>query len=149
MMAVELLWLSGLAHAGSMLTPAAYRAGLNAICRANTVKLHQIGAHLASARETGDAHAYAYAVGQYLGLGLGEDAVIEKTPVPPALRPVMTPVVRTLRKVDMHVRAVLLGLENGDSTTVQTEIKTVVAMSGSVNTVLDAAGLRDCGSNQS
>ena len=97
--------LSGGAHATAAPSPARYRAEMNAMCRRTTVKLHTIEAELTTARNAGDARAYVLALGEYLGLGLREDATIEKTPVPASLRPVMAPVLSVLKRIDGHVRA--------------------------------------------
>jgi hypothetical protein len=121
---------------------------LNAICRANTVKLHRLEGQLAASRKAGDARAFAFALGEYFGLGLREDATIETAPVPTALRSLMAPVVSVLRHADGHVRIVLAAIVGGDRSTVQSELKQIVALSGTINKNLDAAGLRDCGSNQ-
>jgi hypothetical protein len=140
--------LSSAALAAAAPTPTAYRAELNAICRANTVKLHQLVGRMAASRKAGDERAFAFALGEYFGLGLREDATIERAPVPMALRSQMAPVVSVLRQADGHVRAVLAAIANGDRTNVQSELKAVVSLSGTINQGLDAAGLRDCGSNQ-
>ena len=146
MTAVIALW--GVADGASAATPAVYQASLNAMCRANTVKLHALEAELASARKTGDGRAYTLALGEYFGLGLREDATIETTAVPAAIRPRMAPTIALLRRADADVRAVLADLATGNQTAVLTKARELAALTRPLDNDLDAAGLRDCGSNQ-
>jgi hypothetical protein len=129
--------------AASTPTPASYRAQLNAMCRSTTGALHQIEGRLAAAHAAGDAQAYAVDVGVYLGLGLREDATIERTPAPATLRPVVAPVLTLLRRVDGKIRAAI-----ADPTTLQAVVIEVSRLAPTINLDFDRAGLRDCGSNQ-
>jgi hypothetical protein len=129
-------------------SPAKYRSTLNAMCRKNTVRLHTIEAQLASARTAGDAQAYTLALGKYFALGLREDATIETTPVPSALRARMAPVIKLLRQADRYVHGALTAAGQGNATLLETDVLKLQALSGRADRNLDAAGLRDCGSNQ-
>jgi hypothetical protein len=128
--AIAVAALSGVAYAATAPSPARYRAELNAMCRSTTVKLHAIEAELATARKAGDAQAYALALGEYLGLGLRENATIEAAPVPAALRPVMAPVLSILKRIDSRVRALLTSVAAGNSKALQADIAQVAALSG-------------------
>jgi hypothetical protein len=140
--------VSDSARAAPLSSPARYRASLNAICRANTVKLGALEAELARANKAGDRVAYAVALGEYFGLGLREDATIETTPVPAPLRATMAAATNLLKRVDARVRAVLAALAARNAQAMEAEARQVAALGGPINRALDTAGLRDCGSNQ-
>lgn len=146
--ALGVVALSGVAHAAAAPSPTRYRAEMNAMCRRTTVKLHTIEAELRTARNAGDARAYALGLGEYLGLGLREDETIETAPMPASLRPVMAPVMSVLKRIDGHVRAMLTGIATGNGKALQADVSQLAALSGPANRDMDAAGLRDCGSNQ-
>ena len=140
---------SDAASATSALAPTQYRAELNAVCRITTVAMHQIEAKLAAARAAGNVRAYAVDLGIYLGLGLREDAAIERTPIPPALRQDMTSVTSLLKRVDTRVRAGLVSMQGGNPAMLQTALAEASSLTSTINLGLDRAGLRDCGTNQS
>jgi hypothetical protein len=144
-----LVTLGVIASTASASTPAAYRASLNAMCRADTLKLHALEAKLRRAEQTGNHAAYAVLLGQYLGLGLRQDAVIETTPVPRKLRRLMGRAISLLKQADNEVRAILTDIASGYQTALQIDLHRLIALNGPINRRLDAAGLRDCGSHQS
>jgi hypothetical protein len=119
------------------------------MCRANTVKLHALEARLKRAERAGNSQAYALLLGEYLGLALRQDAVIESTPVPTRLRRLMAPPIARLKRVDNELRAVLTDIASGYQAALAIDLHRVVVLSRPLNHELDAAGLRDCGSNQS
>lgn len=136
------------AGASAAPSPAGYRAGLNAMCRSNTVKLHTLKADMTRAQQANDTRTVAFDLGALLGVGLREDAAIEAAPVPAQLRTEMAPAKRLLRAADAIVRKALQALAAGDGTGTVAELERLGSLDRPVNRYLDAAGLRDCGSNQ-
>src|SRR6266446_5649714 len=130
-------------------SPAQYRSRLNAMCRSNTVKLRQLEAELKRAQQANDAKAYGFAFGRLLAIGLREDAAIEAAPIPASLRAQMVPAVRQLHAADALVRKALARFAAGDAAGAMAALGKIDSVAGSVDRHLDAAGLRDCGSNQS
>jgi hypothetical protein len=136
------------AVASAAQSPAGYRARLNAMCRSNTVKLHAIKAEMTRAQQANDSRTIVFDFGELLGVGLREDATIEAAPVPSQLRTEMAPAQRLLKAADAIVRRALHDLAAGDGTGALAELKKLSPMEPPINRYLDAAGLRDCGSNQ-
>ena len=134
--------------AASAQSPSAYRAQLNRHCRTFTPKFKRIEADIRKAVSTKDPKLLAYALGQGLALNLRQDAYIEKVPVPVAMRTQMVPTLRLLKTVDRHARLALRNGNNGNGRGFQTELEKVNRLVPTLNTRLDRAGLRDCGSNQ-
>ncbi len=128
--------------------PAQYRSSLNAMCRKNTIRLHAVEAQLTRARNAGDASAYTIALAKYFDLGLHEDAALETTPVPAALRARMAPAIKLLRQADRYVRGSLAAAGQGNGALLETDVLKLQALSTRLDRDLDTAGLRDCGSNQ-
>jgi hypothetical protein len=137
------------ATAASAATPAQYRAHVNAICRGFTPKMKVQEAALKRAQTNKDAYAYGVALGKLLVLQLAEDKRIEATPVPAPLRTTMTPIIARLEKADVLIRKTLRDAAAGNSTAMVTDLKALLATGKPLNGMLDRAGLRDCGSNQS
>lgn len=129
-------------------TPAAYRSGLNAMCRSTTLTMRTLSAEMKRAQQAKDWHVYGLAFGQLLGAGLREDATIEATPIPTRLRPQMVPAIRLIEKADVIVRRAVRIFAAGNLSGGLAELKKLAPYSAPVNRYLDAAGLRDCGSNQ-
>ena len=119
------------------------------MCRSNTVKLHTLKADMTRAQQANDTRTVAFDLGALLGVGLREDAAIEAAPVPAQLRTEMAPAKRLLRAADAIVRKALQALAAGDGTGTVAELERLGSLDRPVNRYLDAAGLRDCGSNQS
>jgi hypothetical protein len=113
------------------------------------VALHAIEAKLAAARAARNAQAYAVDLGVYLGLGLREDATIEATPIPAAVRSTMAPVVSVLRRIDSNIRAGIASIRSGNVSALQSALVQAARLTGTINLGMDRSGLRDCGSNQS
>jgi hypothetical protein len=130
-------------------SPAAYRSGLNAMCRSTTATMSQLLAKMKRAQQAKDWHAYGFALGQLLRAGLREDETIEATPIPTRLRPQMVPAIRLLEHADAMIRQAVRLFEAGNLSGGVAELKKLDSYTGPVNRYLDAAGLRDCGSNQS
>jgi hypothetical protein len=129
-------------------SPAAYRSGLNAMCRSASVKMTSLTAEMKRAQQAKDWHAYGFAFGQLLSVGLREDLTIEATPIPTRLRPQMLPAIRLLTKADALIRQAVRMFAAGNLAGGVAELKKLAPYSAPVNRYLDAAGLRDCGSNQ-
>jgi hypothetical protein len=130
-------------------TPAAYKASLNGLCRSYTPKFKLLETRMTRAVRAKDAHAYGLYLGAYLALGLQQDVRIERTPVPAALRALMSPILRTLRAADTHLRGAIAAARRGDDKGISLELTRAAKVAAPLNRMLDAAGLRDCGSNQS
>jgi hypothetical protein len=134
----------------STASPSTYRAKLNGICRANTVKLKTLDATMKRALQAKDAHAWGLAFGQTLRVILSEDAAIEAEPIPVQLRAHMVPTVGLLKQADGIIHHAVQRLLAGDLTAGITVMsKQLGSLAAPANKHLDAAGLRDCGSNQS
>lgn len=136
------------AGAATAATPAQYRTHLNGICRSYTPKLKQLESAMAQAQKAKDAQSYGVALGQLMVTGLAEDMQIERVAIPAALQAQVGPLMARLKVVDGHVRAALLAARAGDAQTMAAELKAVGATTTTLNAKFDAAGLRDCGSNQ-
>jgi hypothetical protein len=133
----------------SAATPAAYRTKVNGICRSYTPKLKQIDAQMSTAQTKNDFVAFGVALGKLLTLSLQQDAKIEAVPVPAALQPRMRPILALLRKIDTHARAALKDAQTAKAKEMLNELLTIGDLAKPLNKQLDAAGLKDCGSNQS
>jgi hypothetical protein len=129
-------------------TPAQYRTHVNAVCRGYTPRIHAVEAQMTKAQKAGDNVAYGVALGKLLVYGLVEDATVEAQPVPPALHATMTPILTRMKTVDTHVRAAISAAQRNDGTGLARELRSIGTTSNGLNAKLDAAGLRDCGSNQ-
>lgn len=136
------------AGAATAATPAQYRAQVNGVCRGYTPKLKQVESAMAQARKANDARNYGRALGEIMLLGLAEDLQIEHVAIPAALQAQVAPIMARLKIVDAHVRAALVAARAGQATTMNAELKAVGTLGKPLNAKLDAAGLRDCGSNQ-
>jgi len=137
------------AAAAATPSPAAYRARVNALCRGYTPGLGQAKASLSKAQKANDAHGVGLALGRLLALGLAEDAKIESTPVPSAMRAQMAPILSRLKTIDVHARAAVSKAAAGDVNGLSAELTAIGRLGSGLNKRIDAAGLRDCGSNQS
>ena len=129
-------------------TPTQYRARVNAICRSYTPRLKALETTMTKAEKAKDSTALGVALGKFLVLGLAQDVQVEAQPVPTALRPQMTPILTLLKKIDGHIRAALRAAVAGNATGMSAQLTTVTTLAKPLNVKLDAAGLRDCGSNQ-
>jgi hypothetical protein len=136
------------AAAASAATPAQYRTQVNALCRSYTPKMKAQAAAMARAQKDNQPTAYFLALGKLLGLTLAEDRQIETTPVPAALKTTIAPIVARLKRADALVREAIVAASNGDTATMTSDLQALARMAKPVNTLLDKAGLRDCGSNQ-
>jgi hypothetical protein len=130
-------------------SPAAYRAHANAVCRTYTPTFKKAKANLTKAQKENDARGLGVAIGQLLALGLAEDAKIESMPVPAAMRTQMAPILSRLKAIDAHARLAISKAAAGDSNGMGAELTKIGQLSAGLDKRTDAAGLRDCGSNQS
>lgn len=126
----------------------AYRAQVNAICRSYTPRFHQLESDMTKAKSAGDVHRYAYDLGVVLALTLKQGLRVERTPVPADARARMTVPLRLLHAADLQLRRTLTVAVNGDSAGFVTEAAKLAKVAAPLNRSFDAAGLRDCGSNQ-
>lgn len=143
-----LVALPGATAAGAA-TPAAYRTQVNGICRGYTPKLKQLDAQLQRAQAAKSYTAVGVALGQLLVLSFGQDRRVEAVPVPATLATRMTPILARMKKIDGHARRALTLARAGDSNGMFSEVLSIATLAKPLNAQLDAAGLRDCGSNQS
>jgi hypothetical protein len=132
----------------STASPSPYRAKLNGMCRANTVKLRTLEATMKRALQAKDGQAWGAAFGLSLRVILSEDAAIEGEPIPVQLRPQMVPTVGLLKQADGIIRHAVQRLLAGDLNGGVKLMRKLGPLTAPVNKHLDAAGLRDCGSNQ-
>jgi hypothetical protein len=130
-------------------TPTQYRARLNAICRSYTPKLKAQEAAEQKAEKAKNAAAAARALGAFLALGLKQDLALEAVPVPASLKPTMTPIMATFEKIDAHIKAAVVAGIKGNAKTFASHMTAIETLAKPLNAKLDAAGLKDCGSNQS
>jgi hypothetical protein len=127
---------------------AAYRNHVNSICRSYTPTLKKIQADATAAKKAGNHRQISYDLGLSLALTLHEDAAIEHVPVPPELRRLMAPRLRLLRTIDGYLRRFFASAKAGDQTLAIVELQHISTLARPLNSMLDSAGLRDCGSNQ-
>jgi hypothetical protein len=130
-------------------TPTQYRTHVNAVCRGYTPKLRALETTMTKAEKANDSTTLGVALGKFLLLGLAQDVQVESQPVPAALRLRMTPILTLMKKIDAHVRAALRAAVSGDGPGMSAQLKAISTAAKPLNSKLDAAGLRDCGSNQS
>jgi hypothetical protein len=136
------------AAAASAATPAQYRARVNAICRSYTPTGKILEADLARAQKANDYVAWGVALGKLLVLNLAQDSRIEAVTVPTKLKTTMAPILTRLRSIDRHTNAALADAQAGKSQALLTELTAIGTLAKPLNKLLDAAGLKDCGSNQ-
>jgi hypothetical protein len=125
-----------------------YRSQVNALCRSYTPQMKRAETAMLAAQKAGDAHRAAFQLGVLLGASLAEGTHIEATPVPADARTIMAKPLRLLRLVDSEGRTMLQAAVAGDRATFSSEATTLQHVAAPLNHALDAAGLRDCGSNQ-
>ena len=133
----------------STASPSAYRTKLNGMCRANTAEIKRLDASAKRAEKAKDGRAWGVAVGRSLRVILSEDAAIESEPIPVQLRPEMVPAVARLKQADRIIHQAVQRFVVGDLNGGIVAMRKLGPLAPRVNTHLDAAGLRDCGSNQS
>jgi hypothetical protein len=137
------------ASAAAASTPTQYRAKVNGICRGYTPKLKSLQTAMQKAEKAKDNTALGIALGKFLVYGLAQDVQVEAQPVPAALRARMAPILTLMRTIDSHVRAAIRDAEAGNGAGLSAELTKITTLAKPLNAKLDAAGLRDCGSNQS
>ncbi len=104
---------------------------------------------MAKAEKAKDGRALGFALGRFLVYGLTQDVRIEAQPVPALLLTRMRPILALMRKIDGHVHLALQRALASDNAGLASQLKTIATLAKPLNAGLDAAGLRDCGSNQS
>jgi hypothetical protein len=129
-------------------TPAQYRARVNAICRSYTPTAKKIEADMNRAQNANDAAAWYVGLAKLLNLDLAQHSKIKALTVPTALKRTMAPIQARLDRIDTHSRAALADGRKGNSQAMLSELLTIVDLAKPLNKQLDAAGLKDCGSNQ-
>jgi hypothetical protein len=128
---------------------AAYRAQVNAICRSFTPTFTHVESDMAAAKRARDSRRYAYDTGVMLALSLKETVRVEKAPVPSDARQRMAAPLRLLHTVELQLRRTITAAVNADAQAFATESTKLARVAAPLNKIFDAAGLRDCGSNQS
>jgi hypothetical protein len=125
-----------------------YRSQVNALCRSYTPRMKRAEAAMLAAQKAGDAHKVAFQLGVLIGASLAEGIRVEATPLPADARTVMAKPLRLVRLVDSRGRTMLQAAVAGDQATFLSEAATLQRVAAPLNHAFDAAGLRDCGSNQ-
>ena len=121
---------------------------MNGICRGYTGSFKGLEQWMNNAQATHSAHAYGLALGELVALSLKQDKQLQAVPVPPALAARMRPILALMRQIDTHLRRSIADAKHEDGYGMASELKTVSQISAPLNNMLDAAGLPDCGSNQ-
>jgi hypothetical protein len=147
---LALVFLTVLLAAGAAdaATPAAYRANVNGICRGYTPTGKSLEAQMKKAQAAKDYVAWGVALGRLLLLDLEQDRRIEAVPVPAALTARMKTILTRMRTIDGHIRAAIADAGAGKSQAMLAELLKIGDLAKPLNAQLDAAGLKDCGSNQ-
>lgn len=127
---------------------AKYRAQLNAVCRSYSPKFRATEAAIAAAQSDQNRGVYFASYGRFFSLILAENATIESTVAPPAMKTVMTHPVALLRAIDPALRTGLNAARQEATSGLVNAVTQANAASAAINRALDRAGLRDCGSNQ-
>jgi hypothetical protein len=136
------------ASAATAATPAQYRAHVNGICRSYTPTGKMLEGEMTRAQKANDYVAWGVALGKLLVLNLAQDSRIEAVPVPAALKPRMTPILTRMKTIDGHTNAAIAAARAGNSQALLRELTAIGSLAKPLNGQLDAAGLKDCGSNQ-
>jgi hypothetical protein len=137
------------ASAAAVSSAQAYRERLNGVCRGYTPTLKRVEADALRARKAGNGNRVFFDLGLSVELALREDAAIEAVPVPAELQSRMRPILSRLRTIDNHARGFVARAGAGDPGGALTEMATIGRLARPLDAMLDRAGLRDCGSNQS
>ncbi len=127
---------------------ATYRAHLNAVCRGYSPKFKATQAAISAAQAGQNRGVYFASYGKFFALILAENASIESAVAPPAMKSVMAQPVALLKAIDPTLRSGLNAARLKASTGLVDAVTRANAASVAINRALDAAGLRDCGSNQ-
>jgi hypothetical protein len=134
--------------AGSATTPATYRAQVNGICRTYTPFIKREEAAATAAQAAKNMPALGVALGHIQRLALAQDQHIEAVAVPAALHRQLAPILSLLQQIDLHLRSGISKLLAGDGKGWAAELDAAGSLSRPLDAKFDAAGLRDCGSNQ-
>ena len=137
------------ASAATAATPAKYRTTMNGICRAYTPKLTNAETTMANATKAHRPAKFEVAFRSYLVLALQQNHQLEAVRVPRRMQKQMRPIIKRLKKIDPHVRSALAHSRSGNLKVTRLQLTAISKLSEPLNGQLDAAGLRDCGSNQS
>ena len=129
-------------------TAAQYRSQVNALCRSYTPKFKQVEADMARAKAAGNSQRYLYDFGVIVGMGLAEGTRLERAPLPLTGAASFVKPLRLLHAVDVQLRKMLASLVARDSAALLSESAALSKIAAPLNRLLDGAGLRDCGSNQ-
>jgi hypothetical protein len=135
--------------ASAATTPTQYRAKVNGICRGYTPRLKALETAMTKAENAKDGLALGVALGKFLVYGLAQDLQVEAVTVPVALRARMAPILALMKRIDTHVRSALRRAVAKDGPGLSAQLNAISTLAKPLNAKLDAAGLRDCGSNQS
>jgi hypothetical protein len=119
------------------------------MCRSYTPELAELNKRLANTKEAYDGPVYFAEFHRFFSLMLAEDGAIERTTPPAVLAAPIARAIRILRKVDADLRVGEAAAVARNNTTAITMVVRLARLSDEINPVLDGAGLRDCGSNQS
>jgi hypothetical protein len=151
MVAVGAALTVGASAAGAASAPstaAQYRTQVNTLCRSYTPKLKLVEADMARAKAAGNSQRYVHDFGVLVGMSLAEGTRVERAPLPLTGAASFVKPLRVLRAVDTQLRQMVASMAAGDGAALLTESAVLSKIAAPLNRLLDAAGLRDCGSNQ-
>src|SRR5262245_26354723 len=134
-----LVTASSAVAADAAASPAAYRAKLNRLCRANTVTFDKLDATITRAEKANDPATLRAAFIAYFQLGLREAVVIQQEPVPSALRPRMSRAKPLLARAIALSRDTIAALRSGNAPRFTADVKKLGPLSTTLNKKLDAA----------
>ncbi len=129
-------------------SPPQFRAHLNALCRGYSPDFKSEETRITDAARAKHVQIYYSDVGRFFSLLLGEDRDIENATVPVALRGLMARVSHLLRTADVSLREGIAATAGHEGAGIDSTLAKISSLGKPVNAALDAAGLRDCGSNQ-
>jgi hypothetical protein len=139
----------GCAQIGSAASPAQFQSKLNAICRSNTPVFDRLNRRLAGEEGVLQRPVYFADFRHLFLLALAEDKTIEAATPPAALGTSMARAVQVMKKADGYLRAGAAAASSSNNSKAIAMVVRVGRLSDTINPILDAMGLTDCGSKQS
>jgi hypothetical protein len=139
----------GGAELGSAAAPTQFQSKLNAICRSNTPVFARLNHRLAGEEGVLQRPLYFADYRHLFLLALAEDKAIEAATPPPALKTSMAQAMQLMTKIDGYLRAGAAAAASSNNSRAIAMIVKAGMLSNTINPILDAMGLTDCGSKQS
>jgi hypothetical protein len=139
----------GGAAVASAASPTQFQSKLNAICRSNTPVFDRLNHRLAGEEGVLQRPVYFADYRHLFLLALAENETIEAATPPAALKTSMARAVQVLKKMDGYLRAGAVAAASSNNSEAIAMIVRAGRLSDTINPILDAMGLTDCGSKQS